>query len=136
MSLLSKIESWAGDVEHWFTKEAPAIQTGIADAQEGVSIAAGVATAAGAPASVAVELGKVSGGLTLLDNTVTAEASAGTLSAAAGAVTSLATGLVDNGLINVKDEGTIAAVNNVAGKVNAVAGKLTAAAAAATTPTS
>lgn len=131
MSIKSELTKLVGEVKGWFGIHGPQIQTGIEAAQMALQVASEAATVAGAPVAFTTELGKVSGGLSMVDTAITAEANASTLSAAASGLTALATGLVQSGDIHVEDQGVIAAVGDVAAKVNGVAAVLTNAAASA-----
>jgi hypothetical protein len=127
-SIFTFIESLPHDIQGWFTKHNATIQTSLSVAQSALTVLGAVATAEGAPPALALEAAKVVGGLTAVGATVTAVANAGTLLAASNAVTGLATTLVNNGLINVKNPSVVAAVDTAVVHVTNVATLLSVAA--------
>lgn len=107
------------------------IQTAIAEAQN-LAGASAIVLAATGQSAAAAEVGKISSALSLASSTITAEATAETLTQHATNLANLTTALVNSGDINVKNTGTQAMIAAVAGKVQTTVGALEVAAASAT----
>lgn len=133
-SVVSFLKGVPADVEHWFVKEGPAIQTGLSELNGAASIAAGVAAATGETAAVTA-IGKVQAGISTASGIINAETTATTLQEQVSAFTAAANEL---GAVGVNDIGTKAAVAAVTAKINGVASVLSNAAASVPTtqPTS
>lgn len=132
-NILKNIEAVPGEIEGLFSTHQTQLTAAIADAQAALSVGATIAAVAGAP-SVATEMGKVSGALTIVST------AAGTLGTAANpnliATLAQATNsLIASGDIGVKSATSQASltntVNATVAKVNTVIGALAVASTAA-----
>jgi hypothetical protein len=132
MNIGSLFSSIGHKIATLFGSHQAVIQAVLLDAQEAVGAAKSVAAALNEPASFQTVLGGVSDGLSKVSATVTAEASAETLTQHASDITALVAGLFQTTTdVGVKSAITKTAIGTALIKVNAVVGALETAATAA-----
>jgi hypothetical protein len=118
----------AGNALHtFFTKTDGAIQTVLADASVAANVAASVAAISLSPEQatpVLAEIAKVTDGLAIVQKGVTAESTAGDLTAHAQNLAGIVTSLVSSGDLNIKNAQLQASIGVAATKVQSVVGVL------------